>query len=120
MGASSIPGLTPRPDTTRTQQGASAQAGPQFAGQQFMQQPPLFPNPPPPMPLYLPPPQHQQIAQVAAGYPMRPQANYQDIPKLKVPIFDGEPCEFNRFKLTFHAAYNDRHLPQKHLALVLE
>jgi len=114
-GESSISVLTLRPDPTRTQQGANAPAGPQFAGQQ----PPLFPNPPPPMPPYIPP-QQQQGAQAAAGYLMRPQANYQGIPKLIVPIFDGEPSKFQRFKLTFHAAYDDRNLPQKHLALLLE
>jgi hypothetical protein len=124
-GASSTPGLTKRPASSRThgasaqagsQQGANAQAGAQFAGQP----PPQFPNPPPPMPPYGPPPQQHYGAQAAAGYPMRPQANYQGIPKIKVPTFDREPSEFQRFKLTFHAAYDDRNLPQKHLALLLE
>jgi hypothetical protein len=68
----------------------------------------------------MPPPQQHYGAQAAAGYPMRPQANYQGIAKIKVPTFDGEPSEFQRFKLTFHAAYNDRNLPQKHLGLLLE
>ena len=114
--ASSRPvGLTPRPDPNRTQQEASAQAGTQFMGQQ----PPLFPDPLPPMQPILPPQQQQQAA---AGYPMEmpPMANYQGIQKLKVKIFDGKPDEYQRFKLTFHAAYDDRNLPQKHLALHLE
>jgi hypothetical protein len=61
-GASSMPGLTLRPDPTRTQQGANAQTGPHqgaytHAGPQFMgQPPPTFPNPPP-VPPYIPPPQ---------------------------------------------------------------
>ncbi len=121
--ASRLPGLTTRPDTTRPQQEASAQAGPQFAAQQFMCQPPLFPNPPPPMQPHLLPLQLQQAAQTAAGYPMRmsQMANYQGIPKLKVPIFDREPSEYQRFKLTLNAAYDDnRNLPQKQLALLLE
>jgi hypothetical protein len=122
-GASSMPGLTLHPDPTRTQQGANAQTGPHqgsytHAGPQFMgQPPPKFPNPPP-MPPYIPPPQ-----QAAAGYPMGmpPMANYQGIPKLIVKILDGKPDEYQRFKLTFNAAYDDnRHLPQKHLALLLE
>jgi hypothetical protein len=115
-GASSMPGLTLRPDPNRTQHEASAQSGTQFTGQQ----PPLFPNPLPPM-QPIPPPQQQQ--QAAAGYQMGtpPMANYQGIPKLKVKIFDGKPDEYQRFKLTFNAAYDDnRHLPQKHLALLLE
>jgi hypothetical protein len=129
-GASSMPGLTLRPDPNRTQQGANAQTGPHqgaftHAGPQFMGQPPptLFPNPPPPMPPYMPPPQQQQGAPAAAGYPMgmQPMANYQGIPKLIVKIFDGKPDEYQRFKLTFNAAYDDnRHLPQKHQALLLE
>jgi hypothetical protein len=127
-GASSMPGLTLRPDPTRTQQGANAQTSPHqgsytHAGPQFMgQPPPKFPNPPP-MPPYIPPPQQNYNAQAAAGYPMGmpPMANYQGIPKLIVKIFDGKPDEYQRFKLTFNAAYNDnRHLPQKHLALLLE
>ncbi len=65
-GESSMPvGLTPRPDTNRTQQGHYAEAGPQFMGQQFTQPPPMFPNPPP-MTLNLPPFQQHQAA---AGYP---------------------------------------------------
>jgi hypothetical protein len=115
-GASSMPGHTLRPDPTRTQNEVSAQAGTQFTGQQ----PQLFPDPLPPM-QPIPPPQQQQ--QAAAGYPigMPPMANYQGIPKLKVKIFDGKPDEYQRFKLTFNAAYDDnRHLPQKHLALLLE
>ncbi len=98
-GASSMPGLTLRPDPTRTQQGANAHTGPhqvsytharpQFAGQQ----PTLFPNPPPPFPPYMPHPQQQQGVQAAAGYQMRmpPMANYQGIPKVFVKIFDGKP-----------------------------
>ena len=129
-GASSMPvGLTSRPDPNRTQQGANAQtvppqvshthAGPQFAGQQ----PPLFPNPPPPFPPYMPHPQQQQGVQAAARYQMGmpPMANYHGIPKLFVKIFDGKPEEYQRFKVSFIAAYDDnRHLPQKHLALLLE
>ncbi len=37
-----------------------------------------------------------------------------------MPTFDGESSEFQRFKLTFHAAYDNRNLPQKHLGLLLE
>jgi hypothetical protein len=125
-GASSMPaGLTQRPDPTRTQQGANAQTGPQQnayanAGPQFMRQPPPpFPNPPPPM-QQMPPPQQNFGAQAAAGFPMRPQVNYHGIPKVKVSPFDGSEFEYQRFKLTFHAAYDDRHLPPKHLALLLE
>jgi hypothetical protein len=128
--ASGTPGLTKRPASSRTyrasaqagsQQGAYAQVGAKFGSQP----PPQFPNPPPPLPQQGQPPQQnfprqQYGTQAAAGYPMRPQANYQGIPKLKVPTFDGEPSEFQRFKLTFHAAYDDRNLPQKHLALLLE
>jgi hypothetical protein len=128
--ASGATGLTKRPASSRTY-GASAQAGSQQgaytqAGAQLgSQPPPQFPNPPPPLPQQGQPPQQnfprqQYGTQAAAGYPMRPQANYQGIPKLKVPTFDGEPSEFQRFKLTFHAAYDDRNLPQKHLALLLE
>ncbi len=125
VGASSTPGLTKRPASSRTygasaqagsQQGAYAQAGAQFGSQP----PPQFPNPPPPMPPYRQTPQQNYGTQAAAGYPMRPQANYQGIPKVKVPTFDGEPSEYQKFKLTFHAAYDNRHLPQKHLALLLE
>ncbi len=129
-GTSGTPSLTKRPATSGTQ-GASAQAGSQQrayaqTGAQFGgQQPPYFPNPPPPLrPQGQPPqqnfPQQNFGAQAAAGFPMRPQANYHGIPKVKVNAFDGEPSEFQRFKLTFHAAYDDRHLPPKHLALLLE
>ena len=128
-GASSMPGLTLRHDPTRTQQGANARTGPHqvshtHAGPQFTgQQPPLFPNPPPPFPPYMPHPQQQQGVQAAAGYQMGmpPMANFQGIPKLFVKIFDGKPEEYQRFKVSFIAAYdNNRHLPQKHLALLLE
>jgi hypothetical protein len=123
---SGTPVLTKRPASSGTQ-GASAPAGSQqgayaqFGGQP----PPFFPNPPPPLrPQGQPPQQNflqQQFgAQAAAGYQMRPQANYHGIPKVKVNPFDGEASEFQRFKLTFHAAYNDRNLPPKHLALLLE
>ncbi len=125
-GASNMPaGLTPRPDPTRTQQGANAQAGPHQnananAGPQFMcQPPPPFPDPPPPM-QPMQPPQQNFGAQAAAGFPMMPQPNYHGIPKVKVPTFDGSKIEYQQFKLTFHAAYDGRHLPQKHLALLLE
>ncbi len=123
-GTFSKPSLTKHPTSSKTQ-GASAQASSQQgayaqAGAQLGSQPhPQFPNPPPPPPQQNFP-QQQYGTQAAAGYPMRPQANYQGIPKLKVPTFDGEPSEFQRFKLTFHAAYDDRNLPQKHLALLLE
>jgi hypothetical protein len=126
-GASSMPGLTLRPDPNRTQQGANAQTGPHqgactHAGPQFMGQPPPTFHNPPPVPPYIPPPQQNYGAQAAAGYPigMPPMVNYHGIPKIKVRIFDGKPDEYQRFKLTFHAAYDDRNLPQKHLALLLE
>jgi hypothetical protein len=127
-GTSGTPGLTKRPASSGTQgasaqagsqQGAYAQAGAQFGAQFGGQPPPNFPNPPPPFPQQNFP-QQQFGAQAAAGYQMRPQANYHGIPKVKVNAFDGEPSEFQRFKLTFHAAYDDRHLPPKHLALLLE
>jgi hypothetical protein len=102
-GASSTPGLTKRPASSRNY-GASAQTGSQQAayaqtGAQFgSQPPPQFPNPPPPLPQQGQPPQQnfprqQYGTQAAAGYPMRPQANYQGIPKVKVPTFDGELLE---------------------------
>ena len=129
-GASNAPvGLTMRPDPNRTQQGANAQAGPHQnayanAGPQFMGQPPPFrQNQPPPGPPYVPPPQQNFGAQAAAGFQgfqMMPQPNYQGIPKIKVTPFDGSQFEYQRFKLSFHAAYDDRHLPPKHLALLLE
>ena len=117
-GASSMPSLTKRPDSTRThgasaqagsQQSANAQAGAQFAGQP----PPFFPNPPPPMPPYMPPPQQHYGAQAAAGYPMRPQANYQGIPKIKVPTFDEKPSEFQRFKLTIPCGVRQHESPSE-------
>jgi hypothetical protein len=120
--ASNVPaGLTQCPDPTRTQQGANAQTGPhQNAGPQFMRQPPPpFPDPPP-MPPYIPPPQQNFVAQAAAGFLMKPQPNYHGITKVKVSPFDGSEFEYQRFKLTFHAAYDARHLPPKHLALLLE
>jgi hypothetical protein len=131
---SSKPSLTKRPAPSGTQgasaqagsqQGAYAQAGAQF-GAHFGGQPPQqFHNPPPPLrPQRQPPqqnfPQQNFGAPAAAGYQMRPQANYHGIPKIKVNSFDGEASEYQRFKLSFHAAYDDRHLPPKHLALLLE
>jgi hypothetical protein len=111
-GASSMPvGLTPRPDSNRTQQGHYAEAGPQFMGQHFRQPPPMFPNPPP-MPPNLPPFQQQQAA---ARYPGKLQltVNYNGIPRLKIPIFDGKLSEYQKFKLTFNTAYdNGRNLPK--------
>jgi hypothetical protein len=122
-GTSSTPVLTKRPTTSGTQgasaqtgsqKGAYARAGAQFGAQFGSQPPPQFPNPPPPFP------QQNFGAQAAAGYQMRPPANYHGIPKIKVNAFDGEAPEYQRFKLSFHAAYDDRHLPPKHLALLLE
>jgi hypothetical protein len=123
-GTSGMPSLTKRPASSGTQ-GAYAQAGAQFGAQFGGQQPQFFPNPPPPLrPQGQPPqqnfPQQNFGAQAAAGFQMRPQANYHGIPKVKVNTFDGEASEFQRFKLTFHAAYDDRNLPPKHLALLLE
>ena len=123
-GTSGTPVLTKRYASSGTQgasaqagsqPGAYAQAGAQF-GAQFGGQPPnQFPNPPPQFP------QQNFGAQAAAGYQIRPpQANYHGIPKIKVNPFDGEASEYQRFKLSFHAAYDDRHLPPKHLALLLE
>ena len=51
---------------------------------------------------------------------MRVQPNYHGIPKVKVNAFDGEASEYQIFKLTFHAAYDDRYLPPKHMALLLQ
>ncbi len=101
-GASSMPvGLTPRPDPKRTQQGPYAHTGPQFMSQHFRQLPLMFPNPP--MPPNLPPLQQHQAA---ARYPIRLPLliNIKGIPKLKVPIFDGELSEYQKFKLTFNTA----------------
>jgi hypothetical protein len=119
-GASSMPvGLTPRPDPNRTQQRHYAEAGPQFMGQHFRQPPPMFPNPPP-MPPNLPPfQQHQDAARYPKKLPLT--GNYNGIPKLKIPIFDGKLCEYQKFKLTFNTAYdNGRNLPKKHLVSLLE
>jgi hypothetical protein len=119
-GASSMPvGLTPRPDPNRTQQGPYAQAGPQFIGQHFRQPPPMFPNPPP-MPPNLPPfQQHQAAARYPKRLPLT--VNYNGIPKLKIPIFDGELSEYQKFKLTFNTAYdNGRNLPKQHLVSLLQ
>ncbi len=119
-GASSMPvGLTPRPDPNRTQQGPYAQAGPQFMGQHFRQPPPMFPNPPQ-MPPNLPPlQQHQAAARYPKKLPLT--INFGGIPKLKIPIFDGELSEYQRFKLTFNTAYNNgRNLPRQHLVSLLE
>ena len=134
-GTSGTPGLTKRPASSGTQgasaqagsqQGAYAQAGAQF-GAPFGGQPPpqQFPNPPPLRPQGQPPPQQnfqQQNfgAQAAAGFPMRAQPNYHGIPKVKVNPFDGEASEYQIFKLTFFAAYDDRNLPPKHMALLLQ
>ena len=119
-GASSMPvGLTPRPDPNRTQQGPYNQAGPQFIGQHFGQPPPMFPNPPP-MPPNL---SHLQQHQAAAGLSKRLPLpiNFNGIPKLKVPIYDGELSEYQKFKLTFNMAYdNGRNLPKQHLVSLLE
>jgi hypothetical protein len=119
-GASSMPvGLTPSPDPNRTQQGPCAQAGPQFMGQHFRQPPQMFPNPSP-MPPNLPPLQQHQAA---ARYPKRLPLtiNFGGIPKLKIPIFDGELSEYQKFKLTFNTAYdNGRNLPKQHLVSLLE
>jgi len=118
--ASSMPvGLTPRPDPNRTQQGPYTQARPQFMGQHFMQPPPMFHNPPP-MPPNL---SHLQQHQAAAGFTKRLSLpiNFGGIPKLKIPIFDRELSEYQKFKLTFNTAYdNGRHLPKQHLVSLLE
>ncbi len=119
-GASSMPiGLTPRPDPDRTQQGPYAEAGSQFMGQHFRQVPQMFPNPPP-MQLNLPLFQQQQAA---ARYPEKLPltVNYNGIPRLKIPIFDGKLSEYQKFKLTFNTAYdNGRNLPKQHLVSLLE
>ncbi len=47
--------------------------------------------------------------------------NYNGIPKLKIPIFDGKLSEYQKFKLTFNTAYdNGRNLPKQHLVSLLE
>ena len=135
-GTSSKPSLTKRPAQSGTQgasaqagsqQGAYAQAGAQFGAQFGSQPPPQFPNPPPLRPQGQPPQPPQQNfqqqnfgAQAAAGFPMRVQPNYHGIPKVKVNPFDGEASEYQIFKLTFFAAYDDRNLPPKHMALLLQ
>jgi hypothetical protein len=119
-GASSMPvGLTPRPDPNRTQQGPYNQAGPQFMGQHFGQPPPMFPNPPPMAPNLSHLQQHQAAAGLSKGLPLP--INFNGIPKLKVPIFDGELSEYQKFKLTFNTAYdNGRNLPEQHLVSLLQ
>jgi hypothetical protein len=119
-GASSMPvGLTPRPDPNRTQQGPYNQAGPQFMGQHFGQPPPMFPNPPPTPPNLPTFQQHQAAARYLEKLPLT--VNYNGIPKLKVPIFDGKLSEYQKFKLTFNTAYdNGRNLPKQHLVSLLE
>jgi hypothetical protein len=79
----------------------------------------MFPNPPP-MPPNLPPLQQHQAA---ARYPIKLPLliNIKGIPKLKVPIFDGQLSEYQKFKLTFNTAYaNRRNLPKQHLVSLLE
>jgi hypothetical protein len=119
-GASSMPvGLTPRPDPNRTQQRPYNQAGPQFMGQHFGQPPPMFPKPPP-MPPNL---SHLQQHQAAAGLSKRLPLpiNFNGIPRLKIPIFDGKLSEYETFKLAFNTAYdNGRNLPKEHLVSLLE
>ncbi len=118
--ASSMPvGLTPRPDPNKTQQGHYAEAGPQFMGQHFRQPPPMFPNPPP-MPPNLPSfQQHQAAARYPKKLPLT--VNYNGIPRLKIQIFDGKLSEYQKFKLTFNTAYdNKRNLPKQHLVSLLE
>ena len=119
-GASSMPvGLTPRPDPNRTQQGPYNQAGPQFMGQHFGQPPPMFPNPPPTPPNLPTFQQHQAAARYLEKLPLT--VNYNGIPKLKVPIFDGKLSEYQKFKLTFNTAYdNGRNLPKQHLVSLLQ
>jgi hypothetical protein len=119
-GASSMPvGLTPRPDPNRTKQGPYAQAGPQFMGQHFRQPPLMFPNPPLMPPNLSPLRQHQAAARYPKRLPLT--INFGGFPKLKIPIFDGELSEYQRFKLTFNTAYdNGRNLPKQHLVSLLE
>jgi hypothetical protein len=118
--ASSMPvGLTPRPDSDRTQQGHYAEAGPQFMGQHFEQPPPMFPNPPPMAPNLSHLQQHQAAAGLPKGLPLP--INFNGILKLKVQIYDGELSEYQKFKLTFNMAYdNGRNLPKQHLVSLLQ
>jgi hypothetical protein len=112
--APNLPGLTTRTDQIRSQ-GAQAQAKHQFMEQQF-----LCPYPPPQMRHNLPP---LQTAQNAQGFTKRLPLpiNFDGIPNLKVPIFDGELSEYQKFKLTFNTAYdNGRNLPKQHLVSLLE
>jgi hypothetical protein len=112
--APNLPGLTPRTDQIRSQ-GAQAQAKHQFMEQKF-----LCPYPPPPMRHNLP---HLQTAQNAQGFTKRLHLpiNFGGIPKLKIPIFDGELSEYQKFKLTFNTEYdNGRNLPEQHLVSLLE
>jgi hypothetical protein len=119
-GASSMPvGLTPRPDPNRTQQGPYAHTGPQFMGQHFRQPSPMFPNPPPMLQNLPPFQQHQAAARYLEKLPLT--VNYNGIPRLKIPIFDGKLSEYQKFKLTFNTAYdNGRNLPKPHLVSLLE
>ncbi len=98
--APNMPGLTPRTDQIRSQ-GAKAQAKHQFMEQKF-----LCPYPPPAMRHNVP---HLQTAQNAQGFTKRLPLpiNFGGIPKLKIPIFDGELSEYQKFKLTFNTAYNN-------------
>jgi hypothetical protein len=85
-----------------------------------MEQQFLCPYPPPPMRHNLPP---LQTAQNAQGFTKRLPLpiNFGGIPKLKIPIFDGELSEYQKFKLTFNTAYNNgRNLLKQHLVSLLE
>jgi hypothetical protein len=79
----------------------------------------MFPNPPPMAPNLSHLQQHQAAAGLSKGLPLP--INFNGIPKLKVPIFDGEISEYQKFKLTFNTAYdNGRNLPEQHLVSLLQ
>jgi hypothetical protein len=64
-----------------------------------------------------------QTAKEAQRFPKRLPLpiNFGGIPNLKIPIFDGELSEYQKFKLTFNTAYdNKRNLPKQHLVSLLE
>jgi hypothetical protein len=63
--------------------------------------------------------QHQAEARYPERLPLT--INFGGIPKLKIPIFDGEISEYQKFRLTFNTTYdNGRNLPEQHLVSLLE
>jgi hypothetical protein len=108
--APNLTGLIPGTDPTRSE-GTQTQAEHQFKDQQV-----LFPGPPPPTQSKLP-------LQQAQGIPRKSSlsVNSKGIPRLIIPFFDGKLSEYQKFKLTFNTAYdNRRNLPKQLLVLLLD